>query len=70
MRYSFPFFFDPAFDAEIEPLPVRASLTKDDSATRWDKSNVHSFSGSYGDYLLAKVAKVFPDLARDVRISS
>jgi isopenicillin N synthase-like dioxygenase len=69
-RYSFPFFFDPAFDAEIEPLPVRASLTKDDSATRWDKSNVHAFSGSYGDYLLSKVAKVFPDLARDVRISS
>jgi isopenicillin N synthase-like dioxygenase len=69
-RYSFPFFFDPAFDAEIEPLPVRASLTKDDSATRWDKSNVHAFSGSYGDYLLGKVAKVFPDLARDVSISS
>jgi isopenicillin N synthase-like dioxygenase len=69
-RYSFPFFFDPAFDAEIEPLPARASLTKDDSASRWDKTNVHAFSGSYGDYLLGKVAKVFPDLARDVRISS
>jgi isopenicillin N synthase-like dioxygenase len=69
-RYSFPFFFDPAFDAEIEPLPNRAALTKDDSVTRWDKSNVHAFSGSYGDYLLGKVAKVFPDLARDVRISS
>ena len=69
-RYSFPFFFDPAFDAEIEPLPARARLTKDDSATRWDKSNVHAFSGSYGDYLLRKVAKVFPDLARDVRIST
>jgi hypothetical protein len=31
---------------------------------------VHAFTGSYGDYLLGKVAKVFPDLARDVRISS
>ena len=69
-RYSFPFFFDPAFDAEIEPLPAGVSLAKDDSATRWDKSNVHAFSGCYGDYLLGKVAKVFPDLARDVRISS
>ncbi|MFZ2081700.1 MAG: 2-oxoglutarate and iron-dependent oxygenase domain-containing protein [Xanthobacteraceae bacterium] len=68
-RYSFPFFFDPAFDAEIEPLPARAGLTEDDSATRWDKSNVHAFGGSYGDYLLGKVAKVFPGLARDVRIS-
>jgi hypothetical protein len=23
---------------------------------------VHSFSGTYGDYLLSKVAKVFPQL--------
>jgi isopenicillin N synthase-like dioxygenase len=68
-RYSFPFFFDPAFDAKIEPLPERARLAEDDSAVRWDKSNVHAFTGSYGDYLLGKVAKVFPDLARDVRIS-
>ena len=67
-RYSFPFFFDPAFDAEIEPLPSRAGLSEDDSVTRWDKRSVHAFTGSYGDYLLGKVAKVFPDLARDVRI--
>jgi isopenicillin N synthase-like dioxygenase len=69
-RYSFPFFFDPAFDAEIEPLPARAGPIEDDSARRWDKRNVHAFSGSYGDYVLGKVAKVFPELARDVRISS
>jgi len=69
-RYSFPFFFDPAFDAAIEPLPERPGLSADDSASRWDKANVHAVSGSYGDYLLGKVAKVFPDLARDVRISS
>jgi isopenicillin N synthase-like dioxygenase len=69
-RYSFPFFFDPAFDAAIEPLPARAGSSADDSASRWDKANVHAFTGSYGDYLLGKVAKVFPDLARDVRISS
>jgi hypothetical protein len=24
---------------------------------------VHGFAGSYGDYILGKVAKVFPDLA-------
>jgi isopenicillin N synthase-like dioxygenase len=69
-RYSFPFFFDPAFDAAIEPLPARAGLSADDSTSRWDKTNVHAFTGSYGDYLLGKVAKVFPDLAHDVRISS
>jgi isopenicillin N synthase-like dioxygenase len=69
-RYSFPFFFDPAFDSEIAPLPVRRRPAADDSASRWDSSNVHAFAGSYGDYLIDKVAKVFPDLARDARISS
>jgi hypothetical protein len=29
-------------------------------------ANVHAFSGTYGSYLLSKVAKVFPDLARNV----
>ncbi len=62
-RLSFPFFFDPAFDAEIVPLPhVSAS---DDSAERWDRANVHAWSGTYGDYLIGKVSKVFPELARD-----
>ncbi len=64
-RLSFPFFFDPGFDARIMPLPAAANV-RDDSAERWDKSNVHGFSGTYGDYLLAKVSKVFPDLARRV----
>ncbi len=64
-RLSFPFFFDPAFDARIEPLPAAAA--RDDSAERWDRANVHAFEGTYGDYLMAKVAKVFPELAVDVR---
>ena len=38
----------------------------DDSAARWDRANVHAFDGTYGDYLLAKVGKVFPDLIRQV----
>ena len=67
-RYSFPFFFDPAFDATIEPLPAHTVV--DDSASRWDKANVHAFTGTYGDYLLGKVSKVFPDLAQDTRIKS
>lgn len=63
-RLSFPFFFDPAFDAEIEPLPER--IARDDSAERWDRANLHAFSGTYGDYLLGKVSRVFPDLAARV----
>jgi isopenicillin N synthase-like dioxygenase len=65
-RLSFPFFFDPGFDAEIEPLPERAHLVADDSATRWDRQSVHDFHGTYGDYLLEKVSKVFPQLKREV----
>jgi isopenicillin N synthase-like dioxygenase len=65
-RLSFPLFFDPSFDAVIEPLPERASAVQDDSAQRWDRANVHVFRGTYGEYLLGKVGKVFPDLGRDV----
>jgi isopenicillin N synthase-like dioxygenase len=63
-RLSFPFFFDPAFDAEIVPLP--SSDARDDSSERWDHANVHDFCGPYGDYLLSKVSKVFPELARRI----
>lgn len=65
-RLSFPLFFDPAFDAEIVPLPSHAALSRDDSAERWDQANVHALTGSYGDYLLSKVSKVFPELVRGV----
>ena len=64
-RLSFPFFFDPGWNAEIVPLPARANA-RDDSLERWDQANVHAFSGTYGDYLMSKVSKVFPDLAREV----
>ncbi|MGH7835743.1 MAG: isopenicillin N synthase family oxygenase, partial [Candidatus Binatia bacterium] len=33
---------------------------------RWDRTSVHEFHGTYGDYLLGKVAKVFPELRREV----
>ncbi len=58
-RLSFPLFLDPDFDAHIEP--IRAPV-HDDHATRWDGASVHAFEGPYGDYLLAKVGKVFPEL--------
>ncbi len=38
----------------------------EDSAERWDRASVHTFSGTYGAYLLSKVMKVFPDLSRNV----
>jgi isopenicillin N synthase-like dioxygenase len=61
-RLSFPFFFDPNFDAEISPIEGLEHRTPDDSRERWDRASVHEFAGTYGEYLLAKVSKVFPEL--------
>jgi isopenicillin N synthase-like dioxygenase len=63
-RLSFPFFLDPGFDAEVPPLPDRAAAA-DDGSRRWDGRDLRAFTGSYGDYLLGKVSKVFPQLSHD-----
>lgn len=64
-RLAFPLFFDPDFVAEVLPLPRRAAGLSDDAAERWDRASVHAFRGTYGEYLLAKVARVFPALAAE-----
>src|SRR5215471_7474924 len=62
-RLSFPFFFDPNFFARVQPIDLAGqNLLPDDRDERWDKASVHAFEGTYGDYLLAKVGKVFPQL--------
>jgi isopenicillin N synthase-like dioxygenase len=65
-RLSFPLFFDPAWDAPMRPLPggvsADAHTIDADRQARWDASSVHLFEGTYGDYLLGKVGKVFPTL--------
>ena len=33
---------------------------------RWDKRDPSAFEGTYGEYLVSKVARVFPKLARQV----
>lgn len=63
-RLSFPFFFDPNFNAEIR-LIEGTDPPVDDRDERWDRASVHEFSGSYGDYLLDKVSRVFPQLRHD-----
>ncbi len=63
-RYSFPVFFDPGFDTEV--LPVESDkIPQDDSSERWDNSNIHAFHGTYGQYIMSKVGKVFPDLGKE-----
>jgi isopenicillin N synthase-like dioxygenase len=65
-RISMPLFLDPSFDAVLEPINV---LTPDPTAVgrrlhgrRWDGTDLATVSGTYGDYLLNKVSKVFPQL--------
>ena len=76
-RYSFPYFYDPSFHAPMQA--VSAHLSEADLALlaarrqeggeggeggrRWDAQDPAIFEGTYGEYLLKKVAKVFPLLA-------
>jgi len=64
-RLSFPYFFDPSWDATVPTLPVPTDSPGAVFGTgteRWDGADVRAWTGTYGDYLTAKVAKVFPDL--------
>ncbi len=67
-RLSFPLFFDPDFAAVMRPLPEGAARGQARGGSgpnqRWDGADLHAFDGTYGDYLMGKVAKVFPDLGR------
>lgn len=68
-RLSFPFFFDPDFAAEMRPLPRRAAMGaagENAAEARWDGADLQAFEGTYGDYLLGKVSKVFPELGGNV----
>lgn len=43
----------PTLPLDDSPLP---------ETDRWDGNDVTAWEGTYGDYLTAKVAKVFPEL--------
>ena len=60
-RLSIPLFFDPDFDTRVQPVPG-SGAGQDDSGRRWDGANLQAFEGTYGDYVTAKVGKVFPAL--------
>ena len=72
-RISMPLFLDPSFDAVLQPI---TALTPDPSSSTattrrrrdrlWDGTDLATISGTYGDYLLNKVSKVFPQLRAKV----
>ncbi len=68
-RLSLVLFLDPAFDTKLEPLPgVAAESDRPHTDVRWDRIDPHAAQGTYGEYLLSKVTKVFPDLATRVKV--
>ena len=64
VRLSFPFFYDPDFEAIMTPVPGSPASAR--SGERWDAADVHAVGGAYRDYLLAKVGRVFPALRGEV----
>lgn len=69
-RISFPYFFDPSFESKMKS--VFHLLSEQDqahairnrrNANRWDNVDPLAFEGTYGQYLMRKVSKVFPELA-------
>ena len=64
-RISMPFFFDPRFDAVLDPIPgVKPVAERDGLAARWDGIDLRELHGTYGEYLMSKVSRVFPELGR------
>jgi hypothetical protein len=51
----------------VKPIPLPdAGAIADDAFERWDRASAHAFQGTYGEYLLSKVARVFPALVEAV----
>lgn len=77
-RISMPLFLDPGWDSIVAPLPGfeppvaerRAGGRSIHGEPRWDDASVFDGAARYGDYLLAKVARVFPDLFDRVVVPS
>ncbi len=65
-RLSFPLFLDPGWDITVPALPS-ALEAAGGGPPRWDGLDLTAWEGTYGEYLLAKVARVFPDLADGIR---
>ncbi|RMG23714.1 MAG: isopenicillin N synthase family oxygenase [Bacteroidetes bacterium] len=62
-RLSFPFFFDPNFNAPVRAIdhPFARQVAPGEPVRRWDGLRLHEFEGTYGTYILGKVAQVFPE---------
>lgn len=75
-RYSFPFFYDPSFNTVMTSIEhllkpsdrEKVAVNRGIDLARWDKQDPSQYQGTYGKYLIKKVAKVFPKLAKEVKL--
>jgi isopenicillin N synthase-like dioxygenase len=66
-RLSVPFFFDPSFDAKLAPISSeRMLLTASPDRAHDAHTRANQVRGTYGEYLIGKVSKVFPQLGQRV----
>ncbi len=66
-RLSFPLFLDPSWNAEVRPVPRAGDERRvGGDGGRWDGEDVHAWSGTYGEYVVTKVGRVFPGLRDEV----
>ena len=68
-RLSFPFFFDPGFDAAVEPIPDRRRAP-DDRDERWDRASVHEFGRAPTATTCWQGGRVFPELGELALLSA
>lgn len=66
-RFSFPLFFDFAWNAEMKRLPLEhlPPLSEEErrlAELRWSATTFRDINGKWSQYLARKVQKVFPDL--------
>ena len=70
-RYSIPYFYDAGWNSPIRELDIKVDeeeielLKKNNAYERWDKVDLHTISGNYGDYLMGKLSKIIPQLAQE-----
>ena len=65
-RLSFPCFIDPSWDAVCPRAPARREPRRPTTPTGAGTArSVRAWDGTYGEYLTAKVAKVFPSLVAE-----
>jgi isopenicillin N synthase-like dioxygenase len=66
-RLSVPFFFDPGFDAKLAPITSeRMNITTTPGREQHAYTRANQVRGTYGEYLIGKVSRVFPQLGQRV----